>query len=63
MEIINTKHKFSIPETPTNKTHTAFLKTLRFVEGLTNHGLLFSTQEEIQPEEGNAEDMEYALKQ
>ena len=31
--------------------HLEFLDKLRNVEGVTNHGLLFSEQEEISPED------------
>lgn len=48
-----------LPKTPTNKSHPKFLTKLKNVKGITNHGILFSKQEEIQPEED--EDIEERL--
>jgi hypothetical protein len=41
----------NLPETPTNEAHSKFLVDLPLVEGITNHGQLFQTQEEISPED------------
>jgi SNF2 family DNA or RNA helicase len=56
ISIISNKHKGgdmlqNVTETPTNVVHLDFLDKLRNVEGVTNHGLLFSEQEEISPED------------
>jgi len=40
-----------LPDTPTNQVHSEYLTKLRLVEGITNHGMLFSSQEEISPED------------
>jgi len=48
---LNEKHQLELSETPTNKSHSEFLFGLESVEGITNHGSLFSAQEEIAPED------------
>ena len=50
-----------LPDTPTNKIHADYLTALNLVEGITNHGLLFSSQEEISPEDD--QDIEKQLNQ
>ena len=37
--------------TPTNQEHSKYLEALTIVEGITNHGSLFSSKEEISPED------------
>jgi hypothetical protein len=51
LSILNKKHKLELPETPTNTQHAQFLGELRTVEGITNHGSLFSAQEDVGPED------------
>jgi len=48
---LNEKHQLELSETPTNKSHSEFLFGLKSVEGITNHGSVFSAQEEIAPED------------
>ena len=60
LSTINKKHKLDLPETPTNTIHSGFLCDLRSVEGITNHGSLFSAQEDINPEDD--EDLEEKLR-
>jgi hypothetical protein len=47
-----------VQNTPSNVTHLKFLEGV--AEGVTNHGLLFSEQEEISPEED--EDLQDKIK-
>ena len=52
IQILKSKHEDGnmlkdIQDTPSNNVHLKFLDALRIVEGVTNHGLLFSEQEEI----------------
>ena len=57
LEMINKKHRFSYLYTPYIKNHCQFLRDLDLVSGLSNHGSLFSVQEEISPED----DKEYGF--
>ena len=64
IEIIKGKHEGGdllkdIQDTPSNNVHLRFLDGLRIVEGVTNHGLLFSEQEEIN--EQDDEDLQERL--
>ena len=45
-----------LPEAPYNLKHAHFLSSLKIVEGVTNHGLLFQQEEELNPEDD--EDLE-----
>ena len=63
VEIIQEKHKGGdllkeVQTTPYNVQHLKFLEEV--TEGVTNHGLLFSEQEEISPEED--EDLQEKIK-
>ena len=60
LSVLNEKHKLELPETPTNVTHSEFMCNLKSVEGITNHGSLFSAQESIDPQDD--EDLEEKLK-
>ncbi len=42
---INEEHEFEVEDTPTNKVHCEFLKSMDTVYDITNHSSLFSKKE------------------
>jgi hypothetical protein len=48
LELINEKHPFSVPDTPTLSMHIPFLNSIDEVECVTNHGNLFSVEEDAE---------------
>ena len=48
---INRRHELSLPDVPSMNLHRDYLESLEQVEGISNHGMLFSGTEEISPED------------
>lgn len=56
LNLINSRHAFEVPDTPTLCTHVKFLNELEQVTGVTNHQSLFSVEEDVK--ESTVEDQE-----